>query len=231
MAVASLGAPRFRLGTARGLAGQTPGAMALGHRVRDGELPKEVADTGEIYDLVVVGAGIAGLASAFLYDQEAPGRAFHPPSRQQRRVRRTRPPERHGVRGREAHRPRRHVRPRGRRGFSRGGARILPAHRARPREARRVPGREVPRAVRTLACRGLRLEGLRGRRAPPGSIAGTRLPYEAFFARAPSERRRAKGPRRALHHAKELPSRSHGPRGRAPLDELGAIRSGEDGPG
>ncbi len=72
MAVA-VGAPRFRLGASPGLAGQTPGAMALGHRVRDGELPKEVADTGETYDLVVVGAGIAGLASAFLYYQEAPG--------------------------------------------------------------------------------------------------------------------------------------------------------------
>jgi len=46
--------------------------MALGHRVRDGELPAEVVDTGETYDLVVVGAGIAGLASAYLYYQEAP---------------------------------------------------------------------------------------------------------------------------------------------------------------
>ncbi len=67
-------APRFGLARVPpGLQGQTPRAMALGHRVRDGELPREVDDTGETYDLVVVGAGIAGLASAYLYYQEAPG--------------------------------------------------------------------------------------------------------------------------------------------------------------
>lgn len=69
----SVAASRLRLGPNDGLLGQTPGAMALGHRVRDGELPAEVVDTGESYDLVVVGAGIAGLASAYLYYQEAPG--------------------------------------------------------------------------------------------------------------------------------------------------------------
>lgn len=60
----------------QGLQGQNPHAMALGHRVRDEEfreLPRDVAGTGETYDLVVVGAGIAGLGSAYLYDQEAPG--------------------------------------------------------------------------------------------------------------------------------------------------------------
>ncbi len=69
----SVAASRLRLGPSQGLDGQTPAAMALGHRVRDGELPTETADTGESYDLVVVGAGIAGLASAYLYYQEAPG--------------------------------------------------------------------------------------------------------------------------------------------------------------
>ena len=69
----TVGARRLRLGPSQGLDGQTPAAMALGHRVRDGEVPAEVADTGEVYDLVVVGAGIAGLASAYLYYQEAPG--------------------------------------------------------------------------------------------------------------------------------------------------------------
>jgi spermidine dehydrogenase len=53
----------------RELARQTPSAMALGHRVRDGETPREVADTGETYDLVVVGAGLAGLCAAYLYHQ------------------------------------------------------------------------------------------------------------------------------------------------------------------
>jgi spermidine dehydrogenase len=52
--------------------------MALGHRVRDGELPTSVVDTGETYDLVVVGAGIAGLASAYLYYQEAPQGKLEP---------------------------------------------------------------------------------------------------------------------------------------------------------
>ncbi|MGH9391625.1 MAG: NAD(P)-binding protein, partial [Vicinamibacteria bacterium] len=47
--------------------------MALGHRVRDGEIPAEIVDTGEIYDLAVVGAGIAGLGAAYLYYEEAPG--------------------------------------------------------------------------------------------------------------------------------------------------------------
>jgi spermidine dehydrogenase len=63
----------------QGLQGQNPGAMALGHRVRDGELrdlPPDVPDSGESYDLVVVGAGIAGLGSAYLYHQESP----HEPS-------------------------------------------------------------------------------------------------------------------------------------------------------
>src|SRR3970282_1978854 len=68
----TVGAPRLRLGPSQRLDGQTPAAMALGHRVRDGELPADVVDTGEVYDLVVVGAGIAGLASAYLYYQEAP---------------------------------------------------------------------------------------------------------------------------------------------------------------
>jgi spermidine dehydrogenase len=69
----AVAAPRFSGFAAGELAGQTPRAMALGHRVRDFELPSEIVDTGELYDLVVVGAGISGLASAFLYHQEAPG--------------------------------------------------------------------------------------------------------------------------------------------------------------
>ena len=68
----TVAAPRLRPEPGDGFQGQTSAAMALGHRVRDGELPAEVVDTGETYDLVVVGAGIAGLASAYLYYQEAP---------------------------------------------------------------------------------------------------------------------------------------------------------------
>jgi spermidine dehydrogenase len=67
----SVAAPRRRFEPSRELEGQTPRAMALGHRVRDGEIPSEVVDTEEVYDLVVVGAGIAGLGAAYLYYQEA----------------------------------------------------------------------------------------------------------------------------------------------------------------
>jgi spermidine dehydrogenase len=65
--------PPLRLG----LQGQNPQSMRLAHRVRDGEfrdLPGDVIDTLESYDLVVVGAGIAGLGAAFLYDREARGK-------------------------------------------------------------------------------------------------------------------------------------------------------------
>ena len=55
-----------------GLRGQYPGSFELAHRARDGAyagaLP-EAADTGETYDLVVVGAGISGLSAAHLFRQ------------------------------------------------------------------------------------------------------------------------------------------------------------------
>jgi len=59
-----------------GLRGQDVASTELGHRIRDGKTELTTADpvdTGEEYDLVVVGAGIAGLASAFVYYQEKPG--------------------------------------------------------------------------------------------------------------------------------------------------------------
>jgi spermidine dehydrogenase len=67
-----IGAPRFQLASNGALSGQTPSAMALGHRVRDSELPPQIVDTGEVYDLLVVGAGIAGLGAAYLFHHEAP---------------------------------------------------------------------------------------------------------------------------------------------------------------
>jgi spermidine dehydrogenase len=60
----------------QGLQGQNPKAMALGHRLRDSEIPAEFLDTGESYDLIVVGAGISGLGAAFLFQEESP----RPPS-------------------------------------------------------------------------------------------------------------------------------------------------------
>jgi spermidine dehydrogenase len=61
-----------------GLRGQDMASMALGHRVRDGayhELPKNAVDTGEEYDLVVVGAGLSGLAAAHVYQKQRHGKA------------------------------------------------------------------------------------------------------------------------------------------------------------
>jgi spermidine dehydrogenase len=53
------------------------------HAVRDGTFWNRigtVAQTDERYDLVVVGAGISGLAAAFLYRQQA-GPGSHPGAR------------------------------------------------------------------------------------------------------------------------------------------------------
>ena len=44
--------------------------LAAGHRIRDGEferLPNEIVDTGEVFDCVVVGGGISGLAAALFF--------------------------------------------------------------------------------------------------------------------------------------------------------------------
>jgi len=57
-----------------GLRGQYPGSFEEAHKVRDGGYSGRVAvdeETGEIYDLVVVGAGISGLAAAHLFRRYA----------------------------------------------------------------------------------------------------------------------------------------------------------------
>ena len=57
-----------------GLQGQTESNRSVAHGMRDGtyfDTAGPVTDTGEAYDLVVVGAGISGLAAAFLYRQQA----------------------------------------------------------------------------------------------------------------------------------------------------------------
>jgi len=52
-----------------GLRGQYPGSFEVAHQLRDGAYAGaiEAADTGEHYDLVVVGAGISGLSAAYFY--------------------------------------------------------------------------------------------------------------------------------------------------------------------
>ena len=50
--------------------GNTLEVLAAGHRIRDGEfdrLPENVIDTGEVFDCVVVGGGISGLAAALFF--------------------------------------------------------------------------------------------------------------------------------------------------------------------
>lgn len=52
-----------------GIRGQHPGSYESAHAMRDGEQFGTAETTGEAYDLVVVGAGISGLAAAYFYRQ------------------------------------------------------------------------------------------------------------------------------------------------------------------
>jgi spermidine dehydrogenase len=55
-----------------GLQGQTEASRLVMHAIRDETFSYEAVQmTGEVYDLVVVGAGISGLAAAFLWRQQA----------------------------------------------------------------------------------------------------------------------------------------------------------------
>jgi len=59
-----------------GLRGSHPGSFEAAHQLRDGEFwdsAEHLEDTGEAYDLVVVGAGISGLAAAHFW-REGSGR-------------------------------------------------------------------------------------------------------------------------------------------------------------
>ncbi|OUI86463.1 NAD(P)-binding protein [Acetobacter tropicalis] len=55
-----------------GLRGSHPGAFEAAHALRDGTLEKtNIKDTGEVYDLVVVGGGLSGLSAAHFFRKYA----------------------------------------------------------------------------------------------------------------------------------------------------------------
>ena len=58
-----------------GLRGSHPGSFEAAHALRDGLRVTEGRDTGEHYDLIVVGAGISGLSSAYFYREAVGERA------------------------------------------------------------------------------------------------------------------------------------------------------------
>src|SRR5579863_3881 len=57
-----------------GMRGSHEGAFEVAHQVRDGDFWKQAGtpiDTGETYDLVVVGGGISGLSAAHFFRKAA----------------------------------------------------------------------------------------------------------------------------------------------------------------
>ena len=58
-----------------GMRGDHSGLFATAHKLRDGDFWSHCAparDTGETYDLAIVGAGLSGLATAHFYLQQEP---------------------------------------------------------------------------------------------------------------------------------------------------------------
>ncbi len=66
--------PAYYPPTLTGLRGSHPGSFESAHALRDGQGFDAGIDTGESYDLIVVGAGISGLAAAYFFrTRTAPG--------------------------------------------------------------------------------------------------------------------------------------------------------------
>jgi len=66
--------PGYYPPTLNGMRGSHPGAFEVAHALRDGtfwEKAGKTVETGEEYDLVVVGGGISGLAAAYFYRKQA----------------------------------------------------------------------------------------------------------------------------------------------------------------
>jgi spermidine dehydrogenase len=66
--------PGYYPPTLSGMRGSHPGSFEVAHALRDGtfwEKAGKTVDTGEVYDLVVAGGGISGLAAAYFYRRQA----------------------------------------------------------------------------------------------------------------------------------------------------------------
>jgi spermidine dehydrogenase len=59
--------PKYYPPAKAGMRGSHDGSWEVAHALRDGKHWPEVADDNESYDLIVVGGGISGLASAYFF--------------------------------------------------------------------------------------------------------------------------------------------------------------------
>ena len=68
--------PDYYPPTRLGMRGSHPGSFEAAHELRDGDFwngATQLHDTGEEFDLIVVGGGISGLSAAYFYRQAKPG--------------------------------------------------------------------------------------------------------------------------------------------------------------